>query len=138
MSLQKTQIIGHIGKDAEIKDFNSNQVINFSVAVTDTWMKDGQKQSKTNWYEVYKWGNNTKVAQYITKGTQVYVEGSVTADAYTNNSGEAVGVLRLNAFNIQLLGSGKQSTSNNQTHDAKPKYDKYTAPEDEEIEDLPF
>src|SRR5690625_5275709 len=109
MSLNKTQIIGHIGKDAEVKDFGNNQVINFSVAVTKKWKnKNEEEQSKTTWFEVAKWGNNVTLSNYLTKGTQVYVEGEIEADAFVSSQdGEAKGVLRLNAFNIQLLGSGR-------------------------------
>jgi len=135
--MQKTQIIGYIGKDAEVKDFNTNQVINFSVACTETWTKNGEKQSKTTWYEVARWGNNVKLAQYLKKGTQVYVEGTVEADAFIGNDGDAKGVLRLTAFKIELLSGGK-SQSNNQTSDPKPKYDNFTAPEENEEDDLPF
>ena len=120
MSLNKTQIIGHIGKDAEVKDFGNNQVINFSVAVTKKWKnKSGEEQSKTTWFEVSKWGNNTTLSNYLTKGTQVYVEGEIESDAFVSNqSGEAKGVLRLNAFNIQLLGSNRGKS----TEDAREDY----------------
>ena len=120
MSLNKTTIIGHIGKDAEVKDFGNNQVINFSVAVTRKWKnKSGEEQSKTTWFEVSKWGNNTTLSNYLTKGTQVYVEGEIEADAFVSNqSEEAKGVLRLNAFNIQLLGSNRGKS----TEDAREDY----------------
>src|SRR5699024_3255450 len=99
--------------------------------------KNGEKQSKTTWYEVARWGNNVKLAQYLKKGTQVYVEGTVEADAFIGNDGDAKGVLRLTAFKIELLSGGK-SQSNNQTSDLKPKYDNFTAPEENEEDDLPF
>lgn len=120
MSLNKTTIIGHIGKDAEVKDFGNNQVINFSVAVTKKWKnKNEEEQSKTTWFEVAKWGNNVTLSNYLTKGTKVYVEGEIEADAFVSNqSGEAKGVLRLNAFNIQLLGSNRGKS----TEDAREDY----------------
>lgn len=102
--MRKTQIIGRIGNDAEVKKFNDNSVINFSVAVSEKF-KDGEK---TTWYECAKWGNNTKVAEYLTKGTQVYVEGVSEARAYIGNDGEAKAVNGLNAFRVQLLGGLNQ------------------------------
>ena len=136
MSLNKTTIIGHIGKDAEVKDFGNNKVINFSVAVTRKWKnKSGEEQSKTTWFEVSKWGNNVTLSNYLTKGTQVYVEGEIEADAFVSNQdGEAKGVLRLNAFNIQLLGSNRGKS--NQT--VEPKDDYELKPEEEDESDLPF
>lgn len=120
MSLNKTQIIGHIGKDAEVKDFGNDQVINFSVAVTRKWRnKSGEEQSKTTWFEVAKWGNNVVLSNYLTKGTQVYIEGEIEADAFiSSQTGKARGVLRLNALNIQLLGSNR----NNSTEDTRADY----------------
>ena len=103
--MQKTQLIGHLGQDSEVKDLGNNQVINFSVAVTDTWVdKQGNKQSKTTWYEVAKWGNNVAVAQYLKKGTQVFVEGKPEARAFLNKQGEAVAVNGINCQSLILLG----------------------------------
>lgn len=105
--MQKIQLIGRIGNDAEVKDLNSNQVINFSVAVSERWTsKDGQKQEKTSWFDCAKWGNNTNISQYLTKGTQVYVEGTPECRAYVNKDGEAVAVLVVKVFSIELLGGG--------------------------------
>lgn len=73
--MNKQEIIGFIGQDAEVKDYNQNQVINFSVAVTEgyTNKSTGEKITNTIWFECAKWGNNTQIAQYLKKGTQVYI-----------------------------------------------------------------
>lgn len=100
-----TQIIGHIGHDAEVKDLGHNQVINFSVAVTENWKnQQGEKHSKTTWFEISKWGNNVGLAPHLTKGTQVYVSGKPEARAFINKQGEAVAVNGINASVITLLG----------------------------------
>lgn len=104
--LIRTEIIGHIGQDAEVKDVGNNQVINFKVAVTETWKnQQGEKQSKTTWFEVSKWGNNVAIASYLKKGTLVYVEGKPESRAYINNEGQDVAVNGIKARDIQLLGS---------------------------------
>ena len=116
--MNQTQIIGRIGQDAEIKDFNTNQVINFSVAVSERWKdKDGNKQEKTYWYRCAKWGNNTAIAQYLTKGTLVYVSGVCEPQSYINKSGEIVQAQGLTVRNIELLGGG----SDKPQQPAKPK-----------------
>lgn len=66
--MQRTEIIGFCGQDAEVKDFGENQVINFSVAVSESYTnRQGEKVSNTTWYECAKWGNNTAIAQYLKK-----------------------------------------------------------------------
>lgn len=106
--MQRLDIIGFLGKDAEVKDFNNDQVINFSVAVTESYKdKNGIKQTKSTWYEVSKWGSNTAIAQYLKKGTQVLVTGKPNARIWTKDGGEHNIILTIQAQNIQLLGGGK-------------------------------
>lgn len=131
--MNQTQIIGRIGQDAEIKDFNTNQVINFSVAVSERWKdKDGNKQEKTYWYRCAKWGNNTAIAQYLTKGTLVYVNGVCEPQSYINKSGEIVQAQGLTVRNIELLGGGN----------SQPQEKTQSAPQqpnlDTQEDDLPF
>jgi single-strand DNA-binding protein len=111
--MQRTTIIGRVGKDAEVKELSAGKVINFSVAVTEKWIKDGKSQEKTTWYDCTKWGDSTKIADYIKKGDQIYIEGNCTADAFLKD-GEAKAVLRLNVQKIELLAfssSEKQNAS---------------------------
>lgn len=104
----RTEVIGHIGQDAELKEVGNTQVINFTVAATENWKnQQGEKQSKTTWFEVSKWGNNVAVAQYLKKGKEVYVSGKPEARAFVNKEGQAVAVNGINASEITLLG-GKQ------------------------------
>jgi len=113
----KIQIIGNIGRDAEVKDFNDNQIITFPVAVSETYTnKQGEKVTNTVWFEVSKWGNNTAVAKYIKKGNQIYVEGKVNNRAYVKEGdGSIVVVNGITAFDIQLLGS-KSDSGLSQSH----------------------
>jgi len=135
--MQNISIIGRVGKSAEVKEFNSNQVINFSVAVSETYKdKQGEKQTTTTWFEVSKWGNNTAIAPYIKQGDNIYVSGKVNNRAYTNKDGEIVVANGINAFEIELLGS-KGDNSNSAPAPQQPaSASNYSSdlPED----DLPF
>ena len=115
--MQKTTIIGHIGKDATVNDLGTNQVINFSVAVSESYTNKttNEKVTKTTWYECAKWGNNTAVAQYLKKGTQVYVEGTPTARAWQNEQGQVIPVLGITVFDLKLLSSGKTEDNSSAT-----------------------
>jgi len=109
--MQRIEIIGRVGSDAEVKDLGQNQVINFSVAVSETYVKNNEKVTNTTWFEISKWGNNTSVAQYIKKGGQIFVSGKVSNRAWVKEDGTAQVVNGINAFEIELLGSKDDSNS---------------------------
>lgn len=109
--MQYISIIGRIGQDAEVKDLGTNQVINFSVAVSETYVKNNEKVTNTIWFEISKWGNNTSVAQYIKKGNEIFVSGKVNNRAWVKEDGTAQVVNGITAFEIQLIG-GRQEDSN--------------------------
>ena len=148
--MQRLEIIGHIGQDAEVKDFGENQVINFSVAVSESYTnKQGEKITNTNWFECAKWGNNTSVAQYLKKGTQVYVSGKPQSRAWQKDDGTLVASQGLNVFTLQLLGSKNdnqpqtsngtqtpQANASNETYSGKREYSEPLGEEPEN--DLPF
>lgn len=106
--MQKIQIIGNIGKDAELQTTKAGkEYIKFSVATT----KKINDQTVTTWHDCVKWiydGKGKGILDYLLKGTKVYVEGEVTPHAYVNNQGEAVGILNLNVQAIELLGGGEK------------------------------
>ena len=75
----KTQVIGHLGKDAVVTSVLGKTVINFSVAHTEKF-KDasGAVKEKTTWVDCSNWTDKTAIAPYLKKGTQVYVAVSYT------------------------------------------------------------
>ena len=95
-------IIGHIGADAETKKINGNDYHAFNVAANHT---DGT----TTWVSVlYRYNEN--LAQYLTKGTQVYIQGNPRFDAYNKRDG-SVGVdVKILASTLQLLGGVGSNT----------------------------
>ena len=150
--MQKIQVIGRIGKDAEVKDFGNSQVINFSVAVSEKYTnkQTGEVTTNTTWFECAKWGNNTSIAQYIKKGGQIFVEGKINNRAWVDQSGTPQVTNGINVFEIELLGS----KDDNQTPQSQQQRSPSTAPiippaneqqfmpisseKEEEADDLPF
>jgi single-strand DNA-binding protein len=133
----KLQAIGHLGKDATINTVNGKQVINFNVAHSNTYTNAaGQKITNTTWVNCSWWTESVKVAQYLKKGQQVFVEGAPSVDTYTNQDRQAVAQLRLRVEALQLVGSSKE-----QQHTA-PAQSQYNGPSasdiTEPIDDLPF
>lgn len=112
----KLQIIGHLGKDAEVKQISNRNVIQFSVAHSESW-KDNQgvKQSRTTWVNCSYWTEKTGIAPYLKKGTQVYVEGQPEAQEWTGNDGKMNASLVCRVAKIELLGGQQQQSQQQQT-----------------------
>src|SRR5580693_1347249 len=105
-SVNKVILIGHLGRDAETA-YTASQVsvTKFSVATNRRW-KDGQTgewKEETDWTRVTLWkGEN--VAPYLTKGTQVYVEGRLQTRSYDDKDGKKVWRTEVVADDVILLG----------------------------------
>lgn len=90
--INKVILIGNLGKDPEIRTMsNSKQCASFSVATTENWTdrNTGEKVSKTEWHNVVIFSEGlVKIAQsYLSKGTRVYLEGSLQTRKWTDNNG---------------------------------------------------
>jgi single-strand DNA-binding protein len=84
---------------------NGKTVINFTVAHTEKSRDaQGNPKDKTIWVDCAYWTDRTAVAQYLKKGTQVYVEGQPDIRTYTTQDGRNGASLTLRVGNIQLLG----------------------------------
>jgi len=102
----KLTAIGHLGKDSEVRKVGERQVINFSVAHSEKY-KDaqGNQQTKSLWIECAYWSEKTAIAQYLKKGTQVYIEGQPDIQLYQTNDGRTGVKLICRVGSVQLLGS---------------------------------
>lgn len=107
-SFNKIVIVGYLGRDPEIRYTpQGTAVCNFTIATTEK-RKDraGEGQDVTTWFRVAAWGRQAEVAnQYLTKGKQVYVEGRLRQEEYTDREGNRRQSLEVNATDIQFLGS---------------------------------
>lgn len=107
---QKTIVIGHLGKDPEMRYTPSGQAVtNFSVATSRKWTdKNGQQQEKTTWFRVVAWDKLGELCnQYLSKGRLVLVEGDIDASAFTGQDGQPRASLELSARNVRFLGGGQ-------------------------------
>ncbi|MCB0198630.1 MAG: single-stranded DNA-binding protein [Caldilineae bacterium] len=103
----KTVIVGHLGRDPEMRFTSSGQsVTSFSVATNRRWTdQSGQTQERTTWFRVTAWGKLGELCnQYLSKGRIVLVEGDIEASAWTSQEGEARASLELTARNVRFIG----------------------------------
>jgi single-strand DNA-binding protein len=109
----KMQIIGNLGKDCVVNTVNGKNVINFTVAHTEKFKdQQGNMQDKTTWVDCSYWTERTAVAQYLTKGKQVYAEGNPELRTYQKNDGTQGASLSLRVREVQLLGGRGDSGGN--------------------------
>ncbi len=108
-SINKVIIVGNLGKDPEMRTFPSgDQVASVTIATTDKWKdkQTGEAKEHTEWHRVVFNGRLAEiVGQYLRKGSQVYVEGSLRTRKWTDQSGVEKYSTEIRADQMQMLGS---------------------------------
>src|SRR5215470_8276009 len=108
-SVNKVILVGNLGRDAELRYTPGGTAVSkFSVATTETWNdKSGQRQERTEWHNIDLWGKQAEtLSEYLTKGKQVYVEGRLQSDEYTDKEGIKRKSIRVRCDRVVLLGGG--------------------------------
>jgi single-strand DNA-binding protein len=112
--LNKVMIIGHLGRDPELRYTPSGRpVASFSVATTRTWTNsNGERQEETEWFNVVAWGGLAEVCkQHLRKGQQVYIEGRLQTRGWEGADGKKHYRTELVAQEMIILGSPPQGGS---------------------------
>ena len=107
MSFNKITIVGYLGRDPELRYTpQGTAVCNFSVATTEKRKNArGETEEHTIWFRIAAWGRQAELAaEYLAKGKQVYVEGRLRLEQYTDRDGNPRTSPEVNASDIQFLG----------------------------------
>lgn len=115
-ALNKCSFIGNLGADPDVKYTAEGMAIaTISIGVTEKWKsKSGEKQERTEWVRVKFFGKLAEIAgEYLKKGSQVYVEGKLRTEKYTDKSGVEKYSTDIIADEMQMLG-GKQEKGESQ------------------------
>jgi len=108
-SVNKVILVGNLGRDAELRYTPGGAAVSkFSVATTEVWNdKSGQRQERTEWHNIDLWGKQAEsLSGYLVKGKQVYVEGRLQTDEYTDKDGNKRKTTRVRCDRVVLLGGG--------------------------------
>src|SRR5262245_65021492 len=108
-SVNKVILVGNLGRDAELRYTPGGSAVSkFSLATTETWNdKSGQRQERTEWHNIDLWGKQAEsLSEYLVKGKQVYVEGRLQTDEYTDKDGNKRKTTRVRCDRVVLLGGG--------------------------------
>jgi single-strand DNA-binding protein len=105
--VNKVILVGNLGANPEMRFTQGGQAVaNLRIATTERWTdRAGQKQEATEWHRVVVWGKQAEiVGQYLTKGRQVYIEGSIRTRQWQDQQGQKRYTTEIVARNVQMLG----------------------------------
>lgn len=112
-SVNKVILVGHLGKDAEVRYAASGDAIaNFSVATSESW-KDkttGEKKEQTEWHRCVAYRKLGEIAgQYLKKGSQVYIEGKLKTRKWQDKDGQDRYSTEIQVDELKMLGGKSDS-----------------------------
>lgn len=148
--VNKVIIIGYLGNDPETRKFdNGGGVTNISVATSEQWTdkQTGEKREATEWHRIVLFNRLGEVAaQYLKKGSQVYIEGSLQTRKWQDQNGQDRYITEIKANNMQILSGLEYSEPqppqppfNDKPKATKETVDKPTGNGHPEIDDdIPF
>ena len=114
--VNKVILVGNLGGDPEVKyTGGGTAVCTLSVATSENWKdkQTGEQQERTEWHRVKMFGRLAEIAgEYLKKGRQVYIEGSLRTDKYTDKEGIQRYSTDIIANEMQMLGGGGEGGGN--------------------------
>lgn len=121
--INKVILVGHLGQDPEVRYLpNGGAVANISVATSDSWKdkQTGEQKERTEWHRVVIFGKLAEIAgEYLRKGSQVYIEGSLQTRKWQDQGGQdryATEVVVNIGGSMQILGSRNNTDSSAASH----------------------
>lgn len=135
MSVNKVILIGHLGKDPELRYMpNGEAVANVSLATSENWKeKDGTKKEKTEWHYLVFYRRLAEIAgEYLKKGAPIYIEGKIQTRKWQDKvSGQDRYTTEIIVNDMKMLG-GKHNeeshpTAGHASMDSKPTGETYTS-----------
>jgi single-strand DNA-binding protein len=109
--INKVILVGNLGNDPEVRYTTSGTAIaSLSIATSESWTdkQSGEKQERTEWHRVKMFGRLAEISgEYLKKGRQVYIEGSLRTDKYTDKSGVEKYSTDIIASEMQMLGGNE-------------------------------
>ncbi|RVT98135.1 single-stranded DNA-binding protein [Mucilaginibacter limnophilus] len=104
--INKVILIGHLGKDPEIRYLEGGvSVASFPLATSETFNKDGKKVEQTEWHNIVMWRSLADVAaKYLQKGKLVYIEGKLRTRSFEDKEGIKKYTTEVVAENFTMLG----------------------------------
>ncbi|MCE2615544.1 MAG: single-stranded DNA-binding protein [Phocaeicola sp.] len=146
MSLNKVQLIGNVGKDPDIRYYDSNQAVaSFPLATTErgyTLANGTQVPDRTEWHNIVLWRGLAQVAEkYVHKGDLLYIEGKIRSRQYDDQNGVHRTRVEIYVDNMEMLSnrsSQRQQTTTTANEVSQPLENTNMAQESSDSNNLPF
>ncbi len=120
--VNKVILLGNGGQDPEMRYTPAGKAIaSFSVATSERYKdKEGNTQERTEWHRVTLFGRQAEIAgEYLRKGSQVYIEGRIQTEKYTDKEGVERYATKIIGDRLQLLGRRSEDDGANDGHSGK-------------------
>jgi single-strand DNA-binding protein len=116
-SLNKATLIGHVGKDPEIRYTNGGKAVaSFGLATSESWKdQSGTMQERTTWHNIVAWERVAEIfGQYVKKGSKIYIEGRIQNRSYDDKDGQKKYISEIVVTDFIFLDSkgGERSSDN--------------------------
>ena len=122
--INKVIIVGNLGNDPEIRTMpNGEMIANISVATSESWTdkNTGEKKTQTEWHRIVIYRKLAEIAaQYLHKGSQVYVAGRLETRKWQDNNGQDRYTTEIQGDNLQMLGGRQDEPKQAKSSKAKP------------------
>ena len=140
-SLNKCLLIGNLGKDPEVKYTASGEAIcNLTIATSESW-KDkvsGEKKELVEWHRISFFGKLAEICgQYLKKGSQVYVEGSIRTRKWTDKEGQERYTTEIKGEEMKMLGAKPAGHGNQNSENYAAGNDGYAPPPTRPVQSKP-
>ena len=144
-SVNKAIIVGNLGKDPEVRYTASGEAMcNITVATSESW-KDkatGEKKELTEWHRISFFGKLAEICgQYLKKGSQVYIEGSIRTRKWTDKEGQERYTTEIRGDEMKMLGGKIEGTQRTQDNERRSEQQQKSKPKpsfDDLGDDIPF
>jgi single-strand DNA-binding protein len=114
--MNKIIVIGRVGRDPETRTFGQGtSVTNYSLAVTEKWSRNGEKEEKTTWFNISQFGRGAEfAAQYVRKGQKIAVDGRLEIREWIDKNGMTRKDPEIVADNVEILADPNRVGTNPQ------------------------
>lgn len=109
--VNKVILIGRLGKDPEMRSTSTGRnVCNISLATSENYTKDGNKEERTEWHKIILWEKLADIAgKYLKKGANVYIEGKLQTRNW-DKDGQKFYATEIVGQSLQMLGGGGEKS----------------------------
>jgi single-strand DNA-binding protein len=148
--VNKAILIGNLGADPELRQTQGGQsVASLRLATSERWKdRNGQLQERTEWHNIVLWGQLADIAQqYLTKGSQIYIEGRIQTRQWEDQSGQKRYMTEIVANQMVMLGGRGDGAAAGRTgaragarpeREERPAFEDFPESSNEVDDDLPF